>query len=46
MDGVVFMFDENTSKLTIRVRYKDFSEATARATNYSPFGTITMGHAK
>jgi hypothetical protein len=39
--GFSLQYDENVGKLTIRVRYKDFSIAEAKEAGRYPFGVIT-----
>jgi hypothetical protein len=41
LDGLSLQYDENSGKLTIRVRYKDFSIAEAKEAGHYPFGVIT-----
>jgi hypothetical protein len=41
LDGLSLQYDENSGKLTIRVRYKDFSIAEANEAGHYPSGVIT-----
>jgi hypothetical protein len=41
LDGLSLQYDENSGKLTIRVRYTYFSIAEAKEAGHYPFGVIT-----